>query len=221
MNREQKADTIDALAEQLASAQAVIAVDYRGIDVASTVELRSRLRECETTFRVVKNSLTERAAAQVQVEGLNAVLAGPTALAFVKGDPALAARAIAERARATQLLPFKGGLLSGRVLTAEELQTLSRLPAREVLYGQLVGVVASPLNGLARTLNALIGGLAVALSQVHEQRAAEGPQGAEQTGAKAQDGQPEQAQEGEGGDAAESGAGQPQVQQQQPTESKE
>jgi large subunit ribosomal protein L10 len=220
MNREQKAATIDALAEQLASAQAVIAVDYRGIDVATTVELRGKLRECQTTFRVVKNSLTERAAAQAQIDGLNAVLAGPTALAFVEGDPALAAKAIAERARATQLLPFKGGLLSGRMLSAEELQSLSRLPAREVLYGRLVGVVASPLNGLARTLNALIGGLAIALGQVHEQRAAGGA-GGEQSGAKAQGDQPGQAQEGAGGEAAEADAGQPQDQQQQPTESKE
>ncbi|HLI31832.1 MAG TPA: 50S ribosomal protein L10 [Solirubrobacteraceae bacterium] len=216
MNREQKAATIDALAEQLASAQAVIALDFRGLDVAGTAELRARLRECETTLRVVKNSLAERAAAQAQIEGLGEVLAGPTALAFVTGDPATAAKAIAERARATQLLPFKGGLLSGQALSAEQLQALSRLPAREVLYGQLVGVVASPLNGLARTLSSLIGGLAVALSQVRDQRAAGGADEAD-------------AGAGEGGDES-SAAGaealeQPHAEQQeedpQPTESKE
>ena len=216
MNREQKAATIDALAEQLTSAQAVIALDFRGLDVAGTAELRAKLRECETTLRVVKNSLAERAAAQAQIEGLGEVLAGPTALAFVTGDPATAAKAIAERARATQLLPFKGGLLSGQALSAEQLQALSRLPAREVLYGQLVGVVASPLNGLARSLSSLIGGLAVALSQVREQRAAGGTDEA-------------QADAGEGG-AQSSAAGAeatepPHAEQQeensQPTESKE
>lgn len=239
MNREQKAATIDALAEQLSSAQAVIALDYRGLDVAGTAELRAKLRECETTLRVVKNSLTERAAAQAQIEGLGGVLAGPTALAFVNGDPALAAKAIAERARATQLLPFKGGLLAGRTLSPEQLQALSRLPARDVIYGQLVGVVASPINGLARTLGALIGGLAVALSQVREQRAGEGTAGApsgveeqsapaggaeasEQTGKAEQSGEPDGEGEAAGAsEAALASAAEQQEQQSQPTESKE
>jgi large subunit ribosomal protein L10 len=178
MNREQKAATIDALASELADAEAIIAVDYRGLSVAEAAELRGRLREAQTTFRIVKNSLTERAAAQAGVEGLGDLLVGPTALAFVRGDAAVAAKAIAERARATQLLPFKGGIIGApsgptHALDAGQLVTLSRLPAREVLYGQLAGIVASPVGGLVRTLNALIGGLAIALGQVREQRASE------------------------------------------------
>jgi large subunit ribosomal protein L10 len=170
MNREQKAATIEAIAAEIDAAQAVFAVDYRGISVPQAAELRTKLREAETSFTVVKNSLTERAADQVGAESLKPLLSGPTALAFVRGDAAMAAKAIADYARATQLLPFKGGLLNGEALQADQIRAISRLPAREVLYGQLVGIVASPVSGLVRTLNALVGGLAVALGQVQAKK---------------------------------------------------
>jgi large subunit ribosomal protein L10 len=170
MNREQKAATIEALAAEIDSAEAVFAVDYRGISVAQAAELRAKLREADASFRVVKNSLTERAADQVGAESLKTLLSGPTALTFVRGDAALAAKAVADQARATQLLPFKGGLMDGDVLDADQIRAISRLPSREVLYGQLVGIVASPIAGLVRTLNALVGGLAVALGQVQAKK---------------------------------------------------
>lgn len=175
MNREQKAATIDALASELQSAETIIAVDYRGITVAAAAELRTKLREADASFRVVKNSLTERAAAQAGVSGLDGLLEGPTALTFVRGDAALAAKRIAEQARATQLLPFKGGVMGTHELAPEQLTALARLPAREVLYGQLVGIVASPIGGIVRSLNALISGLAVALGQVRDQKEQESP----------------------------------------------
>ena len=170
MNREQKAATIEALAAEIDGAEAVFAVDYRGISVAQAAELRAKLREADATFQVVKNSLTERAADQVGAESLKTLLSGPTALTFVRGDAALAAKAVADQARATQLLPFKGGLMNGDVLDADQIRSISRLPSREVLYGQLVGIVASPISGLVRTLNALVGGLAVALGQVQTKK---------------------------------------------------
>ncbi len=170
MNREQKAATIEAIAAEIGACEAVFAVDYRGLSVPQAAELRGKLREAETTFTVVKNSLTERAADQVGAESLKPLLTGPTALAFVRGDAASAAKAIADYARTTQLLPFKGGLLNGEALEADQIRAISRLPAREVLYGQLVGIVASPVSGLVRTLNALLGGLAVALGQVQAKK---------------------------------------------------
>ena len=170
MNREQKAATIEALASEIDGADAVFAVDYRGISVSQAAELRTKLRDVDATFQVVKNSLTERAADQVGAESLKPLLSGPTALTFVRGDAAMAAKAIADQARVTQLLPFKGGLMNGDVLGAEQIRAISRLPSREVLYGQLVGMVASPITGLVRTLGALVGGLAVALSQVREKK---------------------------------------------------
>jgi large subunit ribosomal protein L10 len=170
MNRDQKAAAIAEIAANIEESQAVFAVDYRGISVPQVAELRAKLREADASFRVVKNSLTERAADQTGAEQLKPLLAGPTALTFVRGDAALAAKAIADYARLTQLLPFKGGLLDGAAVDADQIRAISRLPSREVLYGQLVGVVASPISGLVRTLSALVSGLAVALGQVREKK---------------------------------------------------
>jgi len=153
MNRDQKAVAITEIAAQIDESQAIFAVDYRGISVPQVAELRAKLREADATFKVVKNSLTERAADQAGADTLKEFLAGPTALTFVRGDVATAAKAIADYARTTQLLPFKGGLMEGAPLDVEQIRSLSRLPSREVLYGQLVGVVASPVSGLVRTLS--------------------------------------------------------------------
>jgi len=169
MNREQKAAAIAEIAGEIQEAQAVFAVDYRGISVPQAAELRAKLREADTRFRIVKNTLTERAADQAGAESLKALLEGPTALAFVRGDAAAAAKALADYARATDLLPFKGGLLDGEALDPDQIRAISRLPSRDVLYGQLVGLVASPISGLARTLQALISGLAIQLGAIQEQ----------------------------------------------------
>jgi large subunit ribosomal protein L10 len=170
MNRDQKAVAIAEIAANIDESHAIFAVDYRGISVPQVAELRAKLRDADATFKVVKNSLTERAADQAGAETLKEYLAGPTALTFVRGDVATAAKAIADYGRATQLLPFKGGLMDGATIDVEQIRSLSRLPSREVLYGQLVGVVASPVTGLVRTLGALVGGLASALGQVRDKK---------------------------------------------------
>jgi large subunit ribosomal protein L10 len=170
MNREQKAAAIEEIAAHIDSSHAIFAVDYRGISVPQVAELRAKLRDADATFKVVKNSLTERAADQAGAETLKEHLTGPTALTFVRGDVAIAAKAIADYAKATQLLPFKGGLMDGATLDVEQIRSLSRLPSREVLYGQLVGVVASPVTGVVRSLAALLGGLASALGQVQQKK---------------------------------------------------
>jgi len=170
MNRDQKAVAIEEIATQIDESHAIFAVDYRGISVPQVAELRAKLREADATFKVVKNSLTERAADQAGAGTLKDYLAGPTALTFVRGDAATAAKAIADYARATQLLPFKGGVMDGSTLDVDQLRSLSRLPSRDVLYGQLVGVVASPVSGLVRSLAALVGGLASALGQVQQKK---------------------------------------------------
>jgi large subunit ribosomal protein L10 len=172
VNRDQKATAVAEIAEQIQESEAVFAIDYRGITVAQVAELRGRLRDADATFRVVKNTLTERAADQADAEALKSLLEGPTALTFVRGDAAAAAKAIADFQRSTggELLPFKGGLMNGDALDAAQITAISKLPTREVLYGQLVGVVASPITGLARGLNGLLSGLAVALGGVLEKK---------------------------------------------------
>jgi len=170
MNREQKSAAIAEIAGHIDESEAIFAVDYRGITVEQIAELRSKLREADASFKVVKNSLTERAADQAGAEPLKAHLVGPTALTFVRGDVALAAKAVADYAKATQLLPFKGGMMGGEELEIDQIRSLSRLPSRDVLYGQLVGIVASPVGGLVRSLNALLSGVAVALGQVQQKK---------------------------------------------------
>jgi large subunit ribosomal protein L10 len=169
MNRDQKAAVIDEVASQIRDAEAIFAVDYRGLSVRQAADLRARLIEVGASMRVVKNTLTERAADQVGIEDLKQYLDGPTAFTFVSGDPVLAAKALAGFRREAQRPEFKGGWMDGRALTIEEIEALSRLPSLEVMHGQLVGMVAAPLTGLVRGLNGLINGLAVALGQIQEQ----------------------------------------------------
>jgi large subunit ribosomal protein L10 len=122
---------------------------------------------------VVKNTLTERAADEAgeRAQGLKTWLTGPTALTFVRGDAATAAKAISQFNRETDLLAFKGGILNGDTLEVEQIQAIARLPSRDVLYQQFVGVVASPITGVVRGLNALISGLALQLGQIAEKKA--------------------------------------------------
>ena len=169
MNREQKAAVVEEVAAQIQESEAVFAVDYRGISVPQAAELRVRLNEAGARFRVVKNTLTLLAADRAGAEALKEVLDGPTAFTFVTaegGDVALAAKALAQFRRETELLEFKGGVMNGEVLTAEQVGELSRLPSLDVLHGQLVGVIASPITGLVRVLNALIAGVTIQLQKI-------------------------------------------------------
>ena len=172
MDREQTAAAVEEVATQIQDSEAVFAVDYRGISVPQAAELRVKLSEAGARFRVVKNTLTQLSADKAGAESLKELLEGPTAFTFVAaegGDVALAAQALAQFRRETELLDFKGGVMGGEAITAEQITALSRLPARDVLHQQLVAMVASPITGLVRGLNALIAGLAIQLQQIAEQ----------------------------------------------------
>jgi large subunit ribosomal protein L10 len=169
LDRAQKSAVIDEVTAQIQESEAVFAVDYRGISVPQAAALRVRLREADATFRVTKNTLTERAADKADAPGLKDYLEGPTAMTFVRGDAAAAAKALADFSRTSGLLTFKGGWMNGAPLTADQIVAISRLPSRDVLYGRLVGMVASPLTGLAAGLSNLISGLGRQLAQIAEQ----------------------------------------------------
>ena len=169
MNREQKEAVVEEVATQIKEAEAVFAVDYRGISVPQAAALRTQLNDAGARFRVVKNSLTELAAGKAGADSLKELLEGPTAFTFVapdRGDVALAAKALAQFRRQYDVLEFKGGIMNGDPLSADEITAISRLPALDVLHGQLVGAIASPITGLVRGLNALIAGLAIQLQQI-------------------------------------------------------
>jgi large subunit ribosomal protein L10 len=169
VNRDQKAAVVERIAGQLESAGAVFAIDYRGLSVKQAVDLRTSLTAADATFQVAKNTLTERAAEKAGADPIKPLLQGPTALTFVNGDVAVAAKALATFRRQNGVLEFKGGQLGGEALTIEQIESIARLPARDVLFGQFVGVVASPITGVVRGLNALIQGLALQLGQIAEQ----------------------------------------------------
>jgi len=168
MNREEKSAAIQEIAAQIEESEAIFAVDYRGISVPQAAELRSKLREADASFRIVKNRLTKIAANQVGEERLPELLQGPTALTFVRGDTAQAAKAITTFNKEHEVLTYKGGFMDATSLDESAFKSIAKLPGREVLNGQLAGVVASPLTGLVRGLGSMIQGLALQLGQIAE-----------------------------------------------------
>ena len=168
MNREEKSAAIKEIASEIEASEAIFAVDYRGISVPQAAELRSKLREADASFRIVKNRLTKIAADQAGEERLAELLQGPTALTFVRGDTAQAAKAITTFNKEHEVLTYKGGFMDATSLDEAAFKSIAKLPGREVLNGQLAGVVASPLTGLVRGLGSMIQGLALQLGQIAE-----------------------------------------------------
>jgi len=168
MNREEKSAAIQEIAAQIEESEAIFAVDYRGISVPQARELRSKLREADASFRIVKNRLTKIAAEKAGEDRLAELLQGPTALTFVRGDTAQAAKAISTFNKEHEVLTYKGGFMDATALDADSFSSIARLPTRDVLNGQFAGVVASPLTGLVRGLGSMIQGLALQLGQIAE-----------------------------------------------------
>jgi large subunit ribosomal protein L10 len=216
MDRDQKTAVVEQLTEELKGATAIFAVDYRGISVPQAAELREGLREADARFRVVKNRLTLRAADASGTDGLKDHLTGPTALALVQGDAALAAKTLRRLGTEWELLNYKGGLMDGEELDPDSFTAIAKLPGREALNAQIAGVVASPLTGLVRGLGSMIQGLALQLGQIAEQGLVTGEASAEETPAdpepaeSPEESSEEQAPEGEDagqGEASETSEG--------------
>jgi large subunit ribosomal protein L10 len=169
VKREEKAQVIDRLAEKLRAGSAVL-VDYQGMDVARTTDLRRRSRELGVEFVVAKNTLAKRAADEAGIQGLRDFLSGPTALAFSE-DPVASAKLMAQFADQVETFALKGGVLDGgRILDQADVVALSKLPGREQLIAQIVGGISSPLTGFVTVLNNTVQGLVVALGQIAEQK---------------------------------------------------
>jgi large subunit ribosomal protein L10 len=172
LKREEKARIIEELAEKL-KGNSVVLVDYQGINVAQSTQLRERSREAGIEFMVAKNTLAQLAADRAGAEGISELLVGPTAMAFSE-DPVAGAKLMAEFSHEVEPFELKGGLLEGgRVVDAAGVAALARLPGREQLIAQVVGGIQSPLAGLVNVLNGTIRNLAVVLNQVAEQKRAQ------------------------------------------------
>ena len=138
------------------STESLIVADYRGLTNAQLVELRAKLRASGAQLKVVKNTLTRRAAEEAGTDSLLVLLEGPTAIAFVEtdGDPVAVAKALADTAKETKVLELRGGLLSGRTMTGADVEELAKLPAPDIVKSQLVGAIVAPLSQLAAILAA-------------------------------------------------------------------
>src|SRR5262245_49479460 len=169
MNKEQKAAVVEELSKELSDADAIFAIDYRGISVPQAAELRAGLRDADARFRIVKNRLTLRAVDAAGTAPLKEHLEGPTALTFVNGDAALAAKTIFRLGSEWELLDYKGGLMDGEALEPDAFKAIAKLPGREQMNAQFTGIVASPLTGLVRGLGSMIQGMASQLQQVADQ----------------------------------------------------
>lgn len=199
MKREEKEALVEEIGREIEEAEAIFAIDYRGISVTQSAELRGKLRDADASFRVVKNRLTKLAAAKAGVAELEPMLEGPTALTFVRGDTAMAAKAITTFNREYEVLTYKGGLMDGAELDEIKFKAIAKLPSRDALNAQLAGVVASPLVTLTRGLGSLISGLAIQLQQVADQ----GLVGGEDAGAETAEAAPEEAADDAGKEGAE------------------
>ncbi len=180
MHRTDKEGVVTELVERLRSTESLIVADYRGLTNAQLVELRAKLRASGAQLKVVKNTLTRRAAEEAGAESLLALLEGPTAIAFVEaeGDPVGVAKALADTARETKVLALRGGMLSGRSIGSDEIEELAKLPSPEIVKSQLVGVIVAPLTQLvgllAAPLRDLVGLLDARVAQLEESGAPAG-----------------------------------------------
>jgi large subunit ribosomal protein L10 len=157
MARPEKVEQVQLLSEKLKSAKATVLTDYRGLTVSQIQDLRSRFRGAEIEYRVVKNTLARRAAAEAgRDESLQELFVGPVAVAFGYGeDIGASVRLINEFSRAARVrVEVKGGLIEGRVLGPQEVQQIADLPSREILIAQLLGTLQTPVGQLANAIQA-------------------------------------------------------------------
>ncbi len=164
MRKAQKVETVQKLKENLESSDAALLAEFTGLKVGEMLQLRRKLAENGTKFSVVKNTLSRIAAEEAHAEELVPFLTGSTAIAFIKGDAAVAARGIDDIAKKYPALVIKGGILNGRVLSADQARALARIESREVLLSQLAGLISAPLQKLAYLLQAPLGAVGNALS---------------------------------------------------------
>ena len=161
--RPEKVAVVDEVRERLSSANAALMTEYRGLAVGELARLRRSLREAGGEYKIYKNTLVRFAVRDLGLEGLESLLVGPTAIAFVETDAASVAKALRDFARTNPNLVVKGGLLGAKVLTAADAGALAELPSRDQLLAQLAGAIAAPLQSFAGLLQALPRNLAYGL----------------------------------------------------------
>lgn len=183
--RPEKAEAVAQMKAELDESPAVVLTEYRGLSVQALAELRSQLRAAETAYRVVKNTLARRAADELGFGQLAEALTGPTAIAYVKGDPVAAAKVLAGFARTFPELVIKGGVLEGRVMSADEMKYLATVDSLDVSRAKIAGLLTAALRQIAMTLEAPARQILFALEELGRRGAESEPEAPAETEAEA------------------------------------
>ncbi len=149
----QKIEEVKNLAEKMKNAKLILLTDYRGINVTDDTNLRRDLRNVNASCTIIKNNITRRALAECKIEGLEEQLVGPTAVIMCEEDYLEASKIIYKFSKDNEFYKIKGGVIDGKVMTAEEIITLAKLPSREVLLSMLAGALLSNISKVAVALN--------------------------------------------------------------------
>ncbi|MBI4126816.1 MAG: 50S ribosomal protein L10 [Deltaproteobacteria bacterium] len=171
MNRTQKEVEIQKLGKQFSEAKAFLFSGYRGLKVQAITTLRGQLRKERVGLKVVKNRLVKRVLAERGLNDLEQFLDGPTALAWAESDPVSAAKVLVEFAKENESLVLRGGWLEGKTITLKDIETLAKLPSREVLLAKALGSMQAPATNFARVLAAVPKALVTALNAIKEKKA--------------------------------------------------
>lgn len=175
MARAEKVQAVQEIAEHFKGSSAALLTEYRGLTVSQIAELRTALHDAQTDYKVLKNTLARIAAKEVGLEDLAEMLEGPTAVAFVRGDAVEAAKALDDAAKKFPVLVIKGGVLDGKLLSAEQAQQLAKLEPREIQLAKIVMMVNAPVQQTANVLSALLRDFGSMLAQVVAQKEAAAP----------------------------------------------
>jgi large subunit ribosomal protein L10 len=167
-------EAVKAIATELKESQGAVLVDYRGLNVSQDTELRVALRGAGVKYSVVKNTMTRFAVRELGLEGLEASLIGPTAMATSKADPVAAAKVMSEFSKKFENLDIKSGVVDNNVIDAAGVHALAELPPKDILVSKMLGMMVAPISGLVNVLNANIRGLAVVLSAIADKRQEQG-----------------------------------------------
>jgi large subunit ribosomal protein L10 len=174
MPNAEKATAVAEISEHFTSSSAAVITEYRGLSVKQLTDLRRALGN-ETTYSVVKNTLTKRAAADAGVTIDEQLLVGPTAIAFISGDPVVAAKGLRDFAKANPLLVIKGGILDGKALSAAEVTRIADLESREVLLAKVAGILKALPTRAAGLFQAPLSQMARLAKALEEKKSAEAP----------------------------------------------
>jgi large subunit ribosomal protein L10 len=170
VNKDAKAGVVAEIREKLQKSSGVVLVEYAGMNVLEVTDLRNQLRRAKVEYKVLKNTLVNRAADELSIAGLEPFLKGPTAVAFGYEDPTVPAKVLTEYAKKAGKLQIKCGLVDGKLVKANEVEALAKIPAKEVLIAKMLGSMNAPATQLVGILNGPARALVCALNAIREQK---------------------------------------------------